>query len=120
MSAPFRQQGRVYARALARHPVTEAVGSFCKSSDPQREVRVDRRFQIRSRAALVPTSGAHGQFGTDGPIGLTRDAVKDTAAAATAKDQRVRPAQALDPLDIVEVSEIFDIVAHAIDEEVRG
>ena len=47
-------------------------------------------------------------------------AVDDPAAAAAAEDHCVRPLQHLDAVDVVEVAEILDVVAHPVDEEVRG
>ena len=46
------------------------------------------------------------------------DPVDDSAAAAAAEDHRVGPLQNLDPVDIVEVAEILDVVADPVDEEI--
>ena len=46
-------------------------------------------------------------------------AVDNSAAAAASEDHCVRAFQHLDPRDVVEVAEILDVVAHAIDEEIR-
>ena len=53
-------------------------------------------------------------------LGRLSDAVDDPAAAAAAEDHRVGALEHLDPVDIVEVAEILNVVAHAVDEEVGG
>ena len=48
------------------------------------------------------------------------DAVDDAAGAAAPEGHRVRAAEDLEPLDIVEVAIGLDVVADAVDEEVAG
>src|SRR4029079_10689144 len=48
------------------------------------------------------------------------DSVHDSAAAAPAEDHRVRTLQDLDPIHVVEVAEILNVVAKTVDEEVGG
>ncbi len=45
-------------------------------------------------------------------------AIDDAAAAAAAEDHRVRALEHLDPIDVVEVAEILNVVAQSVDEEV--
>ncbi len=54
------------------------------------------------------------------PIGLARRAVDHAAHAAAPENHRVGPLDGLDPLDVVQVAEVLDVVADAVDEEVGG
>ena len=51
-------------------------------------------------------------------VGFLERAVEDTAAGAAAEGERARPFQHLDALRVVEIAEVLDVVAKAVDEEV--
>ena len=48
------------------------------------------------------------------------DAVHDAAGAAAAEDERVGSLEYLDAAQVVEIAVVLHIVAHAVDEEIRG
>ena len=52
--------------------------------------------------------------------GFLADAVDDAAGAAAPEDHRVRSLERLDPLEVIEVAVVLHVVAHTVDEEVRG
>ena len=119
MSGPTSTRGgRIDSVALEIDVAAEAVAVFVEAVQPQadalasgwsrsavRRRRPSRRpKRCRSRDVLKRR--------------LLEHAVDDSAAAAAAEDHRVGSFQHLDAVDIVEIAEILDVVAHAIDEEV--
>ena len=83
---------------------------------PVAERLVDVAGQAHAALAVAGGRGTRGAAEAR-PLGHPVD---DPAAAAAAEDHRVGAAQHLDPVDIVEVAEILDVVADAVDEEVGG
>ena len=79
-------------------------------------------------ATAAPASAAvrRGSVGRSGERAIVAEArlfenaIDDPAAAAAAEDHRVRPFQDLDPVDVVEVAEVLDVVSNGIDEEIGG
>ena len=110
----------VHAPALDIDEVPETLRPLIETDNPGRVRRIQRLAQIKAVALVRPRS----EFGGDGPvarpIGLFRHAVDHPATAAASKDHRVGALQHLDPLGVVKIAEILDVVADAIDEEVGG
>jgi hypothetical protein len=53
-------------------------------------------------------------------VGFFKRAVEKSAARATAEGQGARSFQNLDALGVVEIAEILNVIAKAVDEEVRA
>ncbi len=53
-------------------------------------------------------------------VGLLRDAVEPRHTAAAAENHGGRALQNFDCFDIVEIAKVFDVVAYAVDEDIRG
>ena len=112
--------GRVDAPALDRDEVAVAAAVLVDAVQAQRD-RVGQRCADVDIAA-VEIIFADFEPAADHPVpaGLLGDAVDDAADAAATEHHRVRAAQDLEPLDIVEVAIGLDVVAQAVDEEVGG
>ena len=115
----FPGQRGVDAVALEGDAVAITAGIFIEAGHPDREVAVDGPAHVERGAILGPGANLEIQFGDDGAGGLPGDAVDQSAGTAAAEDHRVGTLHHLDAIDVVEVTEILDVVAHAIDEEVR-
>ena len=53
-------------------------------------------------------------------VGLARHAVDQTAGGAATEDHRVGAFQHFHALDVVNLTEILDVISHAVEEEVAG
>ena len=89
--------------------------------DPQGGIVADGCVQIE-RQVVGPEAVRAGPCVEKprGGAGRLLDAIDDAAAAAAAKNQRVRPLEDLDPLEIVQAPEVLDVIPHAVEEEVSG
>ena len=50
--------------------------------------------------------------------GLLAHAIDDTTHAATTEEHTVRTLEGLDPLDVVQVAVVLDVIAQAVDEQI--
>src|SRR4249919_1909656 len=111
---------RIHTVAFQVNMVPEAVAILIKAIDPDARYLTQRLVDVgcqpeaafavaRQRETLEIRLGA-----------ALGDPVDDAAAAAAAEDHCVGALQDLDAVDIVEIAEILDVVAHTVDEKVGG
>ena len=106
--------------ALEIDVMAEAVAVLVKGIEPNARAGAQRLVDIavQSETAKAIARGDHLPRGAEArPLEY---AIDDSAAAAAAEDHRVGALQNLDPIDIIEVAEILDVVAHSVDEEIGG
>src|SRR5262245_63186619 len=100
--------------------VAEAVAIFIHAVDPQADTFGQGLVDISGEAKAAVAVACPNDFAVLVQARLLGDPVDDAAAAATAEDHGVRALQHLDPLNIVEVAEILDVIAQSVDEEIGG
>ncbi len=110
----------VHALALQLEPVAVALGVLVHARDARGESFADRIADVEGRALAVPGAALQRQLAHRLPVRLARHAVHDPARAAATEDHRVRALQDLDPVEVVQVTVILDVVAHAVEEEIAG
>ena len=115
-----RCERRVDAHALEAGTVAIAVGILVHARDTHGETVVHAIPDIEGRAPVVPGTALQRYLAHRLPVGLARYAVHDAARPTAAKDHRVRTLQDLDPVEVVKVPVILDVVAYAVQEKVRG
>ena len=112
-------KSRIDGKPVAAELVAVIVQRFGERIDPDGRGRTSRPVVINRARYLSKRIGTHGQAGNIGTgIGPLGRPVHNPAAAAAAEDHRIRSAQDLDLLDIIQRPEILHIVTQAIDEEV--
>jgi hypothetical protein len=79
-----------------------------------------RRSATLSLTTNLVSAGGQRELARRRPAGPFGDAVDDAAAAAAPEDHRIGAFEDLDALGVVEIAIVLDVVAHAVDEEVRG
>ena len=114
----LQRHRRVDAVALDPAEVAERVGSLVEGVDAHGDVFIDRLAGIEREPPIVPGAGLHRSIVDPGTVGFLQRTVEKAAARATAEGQRARPLQNLDALGVVEIAEILNVVAKAVDEEV--
>ena len=121
VAVQLRAEGRVDRETPAIIEIAMVVEFFVEPVDPERRHIADRQVEVSGE--IIGSEAVHARGGLaklaicDRGLGHPVD---DPAAAAAAKDHRIGPLVDLDPLDIVERSEILDVIADAIDEEIGG
>ena len=117
----LQRHRRIDAVSLQIEIVPEAARVLVHAVDAHRRPGTDRLVDVRSCTLGVERAEGHGAFAKAVPVCLLSNAVDDAAAAAASEDHGVRPFENLDAVDVVEVAEVLDVIAHAIGEEVgRG
>src|SRR5262245_29141757 len=106
--------------ALQPNTATEAVCILEYAIQTERQCR--RQWLVHVRAEPAIAVGARLQHRLTGPLkaGMFGNAVDDPATATATEHHAVRSLERFDPLDVVEVTVVLHIVAHAVDIEVRG
>ena len=118
--AGLDRSGRVDALTLERIPVAETFRVLVHTGDAEREGIAERMRIVGSRAALLPRAELQADIQRLAPIGGLGHAVQQPTGAAAAEDHRVRTLERFDALDVVGVAVVLHIIAHAVDEEIRG
>ena len=114
------RRGRIDAVAIEVDMVAEAVRRpryIALTRTPAVALSGWSKSPVRRTPPHCPPSGQRAVGVRRRPL---QHPVDDPAAAAAPEDHRVGAFQHLDPVDIVEIAEILDVVANAIDEEVGG
>src|SRR5688572_11056154 len=98
----------------------EAVTILVHAVDAKTDRFAERLVDVAGQAnAAVTVAGQH-ELAVGAEAGALDHPVDDATAPAAAEDHRVGTLQDLDPVDVVEVAEILDVVAYPVDEEVSG
>ena len=116
-------EGRVDAVALQLEAVAETPGVFVEGVDAEAGVAfaiADAGADVQRAALAVTGAELHGASAMVSAVGLAGDAVDHATAAATAEDHRIRAFQRFDAFHVVGVADVLHVIAHAIDEEIRG
>ena len=99
-------------------PVAVAVGVLEERGCTVGQRGRDGGTEVEGSAILARRAKGESELTSGGAVGLFANAVDEAAGATAAEDQRVGAFQNFDALDGIEVAEILDVVADAIDEEV--
>src|SRR5262249_61198140 len=83
-----------------------------------RGVGVDRLADVESDAPVLVRAGLKRSLVDGLAVGVLEGAVEDAAAGAAAEGQHGRASDDLDALGVIQVAEVLDVVAEAVDEEV--
>ena len=120
-TAQIKAERGVHCPARQAIEITVIAGFFIKAIEAGGDAGGQRLVEIGGDAPAAPCidRGIGGnQLG--GKIGRLGDAVDDAAATTAPEDHGVGTAQDFQPIQIVEIAEILDVVAHTIDEEIGG
>src|SRR6185369_8005217 len=98
----------------------EAVAVLIQAVDPEAERLTQRLVDVGGQPEPALAVAGQGKILEFRASAALQHAVDDSAAAAAAENHRVGALQDLDPVDIIEIAEILDVVAHPVDEEVGG
>jgi len=114
--------GRVEAFALELNVFAIASGILVNAGEAQCRVTGDGLVDIERGAILLPRSGEGGEFvkGSAARAGLFGRAIQNSAWSAAAEHHAGGALQDFEPVDVVEVAVVLDVVAHAIDKVVPG
>ena len=112
--------GRIDAIALEVDAVAIRVGLFIERRPAHGHGLVHAPAEVGGEPPVVPRAELERRFPRQPPVRLAGDAVEHAADAAAPEDHGVRPLEGFDPLDVVDVAEVLDVVADAVDEEVGG
>ena len=114
-------EGRRHAASLEADRVAEAAGVFEHAVEPQGDLLAERLVDAGTRA-LVPEHATLNRDLARGPDARRlRHTVDDAAGTTATEDQGVGPLERLDPLEVVQVAVVLDVVADTVHEEVgRG
>ena len=118
--AEQKRPGRIQAVPLDVHVAPEAVRVLVHAVEAEGHLLGHTLADVHGAAAGAVRAALHGQLAGRRPFGLLGDAVDHPAAGAAAEDEGVGALQRLDPLHVVEVAEVLDVVADAVQEERRG
>ena len=118
--AGAKRERRVDTVALQLEAVAIVFGIFVQRSHAKRRAFIERLADVDRATAAVVVANLHRHLVVVIPVGDLGDAVDHAAGTAAAKDHGVRAFQRLDALDVVEVADVLHVVAHAVDEQVRG
>ena len=116
----LQRDGRIEAVALQMVEVAECVAALVEDVQARGDVFVDGLARIERDAAVAPGAGLSGCLISAYAVGFLERAVEKAAAGAAAEGQRARSFQHLDALGVVEIAEILNVVAEAVDEEIRA
>ena len=120
-TAQIKAERGVHCPARQAIEITVIAGFFIKAIEAGGDAGGQRLVEIGGDAPAAPRidRGIGGnQLG--GKIGRLGDAIDDAATTTAPEDHGVGTAQDLQPVQIVEIAEILDVVAHTIDEEIGG
>ena len=113
-------EGGVGGVSEEREAVAVAGGILVEGVDPHGEAVGDRLADVEGGPVLLPGADGEGELADRGGVGLLGDTVDEAARTAAAEDHGVGALDGLDAVHVVEVAEVLDVVAHAIDKETRG
>ena len=111
---------RIDAVALDVHEFAIAVGVLVDRIEAAGQIRAQGAAEVDGRAPVEERAALQREFLDRPAVGFLEHAVDDAAAAAAPENHRIRALEHFDALDVVEVTEVLDIVADAVDEEVRA
>ncbi len=114
----LQRHRRIDAIAFELAEVAEGVRSLVERIDPGRDMLVDGLAGIERDAPVAEGAGLRGRFIDAGAVGLLQRAVDETAAGGAAEGEGARPFQDFNVLGVVEITEVLDVVAEAVDVEV--
>ena len=112
--------GGINTIALEPDAAAEALAILIDAVDAEAGGRAERLIDIRGETDAALAVGSRGEFAIGLEARPFRDPVDNAAAAAAAEYHRIGAAEYLDPVGIVEVAEILDVVAQAVDKEISG
>ena len=115
------RQRRVDAASLEIDAVAEAAGVLVHPVQSQRHGVRDGLVEIEREPPVVEASSLKRELAQWLEDRLLGDAVDHASAASSSEDERVRPLQRLDAIEVVQVAVVLHVVPHPVDEEVgRG
>ncbi len=115
--APDRN-GRIDAVALEIDVIPEAAGLLIHRVDTACDIGIDRSAGIDRNPLVVVRSALDSHFADRPAIRFLGNAIDNATAAAAAEDQRIRALEHFNALNVVEVTIVLDVVAHAINKEI--
>jgi hypothetical protein len=116
----FPRDGGIDTITLQMAEITKRVALLVKCIESRRHIFVDRLIDIDRSSPIIIRAGLQHYLLQGTPIGLFQRAVHEAAAGPAAECQRGGPFYYFDALCVVEITKILDVVAEAIDEEVRA
>src|SRR5690349_5300860 len=112
-----RRRG-IQAVAFEIDTVAEAASVFVKTVEAERETAIDWLVYISGETLHAERAALECEFAQRREASLFADAIDHAATAAAAEQHRVWTFQCLDPLDVVEIAIVLDVVAHTVEKEV--
>src|SRR3954466_11111206 len=97
----------------------EAVAVLEHAVQANADAIAQRLVEIGGDAPVAEAVAGGGELAIGVEARPLEHAVENSAASAAPEDHRIPTLEDLAAVDVVEVAEILDVVAHAIDEEVR-
>ena len=115
---PIGRRG-VHPPAFDIDEVAITAGPLVQQVDPTGKLTGQGGAEVTHHPSVLEVPALEAEPDVAAAIGHPGDTIDHTAAAAPAKDHGVGTQQHLDALGIVEVAVVLDVIADAIDEEVR-
>ena len=113
-------RGGVQAIAFIVDAITIAAGPVIEARQAQRDTIRNRMVGVDGTAEQTEAATFQARFKAIAEVSLARHAVDQTTGGAATEDHRVGAFQHFHALDVVDLTEILDVISHAVEEEVAG
>jgi hypothetical protein len=113
-------ESRIEGVALETHLVAEAVRALVHAVETKSEPARQGLIDVRRHSLAAVGAALQGDLVNGLEARLLGDPIDDAPAPAPAEDHRVRSLERFHALEVVEVAVVLDVVAHAVQEEIRG